>query len=288
MKTAGPLSATSRLMPVAVIAGAAGGVGTAAARILGHTHRLVLTDVSSDRLQALRTNLTNEGCCVDCLPGDLADADTAQRLAELCASTGPLRSIVNAAGLSPIQGDWEAIVRANAIGPSRLISVLEPLLVQGSACVLIASVAGHLGPDDSEIQMLLDDPLQPDLCDTLHSRLAAVVAAHGGTMEGQAYSFSKRAVIRLCERTAIRWGSRGARIVSLSPGVVWTSMGRLEAASGQRAQAMIEATPCGRWGTVMDVALVAQFLLSDTASYITGCDLRVDGGAVAALRGQAF
>jgi len=276
------------LRPVAVITGAAGGIGAATARLLGHTHRLVLTDVNGDRLHALHTILADEGHRADCLPGDLADADTAQALAELCARTGSIRSIVNAAGLSPVQADWRAIIRANSIGPVRLLAAIEPLLTPGSACVLIASVAGHLGPQDAAVQALLDDPLQPDLCGRLHPHIAALVAAHGGTLEGQAYSLSKRAIIRLCEQSAPGWGRRGARIVSLSPGVVWTPMGRREAASGKRAQAMVDATPCGRWGTAMDIATAAQFLLSDAASYITGCDLRVDGGAAAALRGTLF
>ncbi|WP_060978202.1 MULTISPECIES: SDR family oxidoreductase [Pseudomonadota] len=288
MSAIDPRLARPDLTQVAVITGAAGGIGTATARLLGHTHRLILTDADRERLHALHAALTDEGCRADCLSGDLGDADTAQALAELCARTGPLRSIVNAAGLSPVQADWQTIIRANSIGPVRLLAAIEPLLTPGSACVLIASVAGHLGPQDAAVQALLDDPLQPDLCGRLHPHIAALVAAHGGTLEGQAYSLSKRAIIRLCEQSAPGWGRRGARIVSLSPGVVWTPMGRREAASGKRAQAMVDATPCGRWGTAMDIATAAQFLLSDAASYITGCDLRVDGGAAAALRGTQF
>ena len=169
-----------------------------------------------------------------------------------------------------------------------LLDALEPLLGPGAACVLIASVAGHLGPQDSSIEGLLADPLHPGLFDALESPLAALVSTLGGKMESHAYSFSKRAIIQLCEQRALDWGAKGARIVSLSPGVIATSMGRMEAASGDRAQAMIDATPAGRWGTADDIAAATEFLLSDAANYITGCDLRVDGGAVAAMRGRAF
>jgi NAD(P)-dependent dehydrogenase (short-subunit alcohol dehydrogenase family) len=165
---------------------------------------------------------------------------------------------------------------------------MEPLLVDGTACVMIASVAGHLGPANKAAISLLDDPLQSDLLDRLAPRLKALVASEGGTMEGQAYSLSKRAIIRMCERRAVEWGKQGARIVSLSPGLVWTPMGQREAESGSRAQAMIDATPAGRWGTVEDIAATVAFLTSDAASYITGCDIRVDGGAVAAMRGSNF
>ena len=92
----------------------------------------------------------------------------------------------------------------------------------------------------------------------------------------------------MCERRALDWGAFGARLVSVSPGVVWTPMGQEEAASGHRAQAMADATPMGRWGTADDIAGTVEFLASDAASYITGCDIRVDGGAVAAMRGANF
>ena len=89
-------------------------------------------------------------------------------------------------------------------------------------------------------------------------------------------------------RAAIDWGVYGARLMSVSPGVVWTPMGQEEAANGHRAQAMADATPMGRWGTADDVAATVEFLASGAASYITGCDIRVDGGAVAAMRGTNF
>ena len=107
-------------------------------------------------------------------------------------------------------------------------------------------------------------------------------------MEGHAYSLTKRAIIRLCEERAVEWGRLGARIVSLSPGMIWTPMGRREAEGGRRAQALVDATPAGRWGTAMDIALTVQFLVSEAASYISGSDIRVDGGAVAAMRGGLF
>ena len=152
-----------------------------------------------------------------------------------------------------------------------------------SAFTLITPVAGLAAG-----VALLGEPLQPNLCDLLEPLLAEMIAIHGGTMEGQAYSASKRAIIRKCERHALDWGQRGARLVSVSPGVVWTPMGQEEAANGHRAQAMADATPMGRWGTADDVAATVEFLASGAASYITGCDIRVDGGAVAAMRGTNF
>jgi NAD(P)-dependent dehydrogenase (short-subunit alcohol dehydrogenase family) len=275
-------------MQLAVITGAAGGMGTALARLLGRTKRLILADVNAPRLDALLAALTEEGYQAHGVAGDLAEVSVAESLAERCAQLGSIRSIVNAAGLSPVQADWQSIIRANSVAPARLLEAFEPYLAPGVACVLIASVAGHLGPQEAISDALLANALQANLLDALEPRLAALVAAQGGTMQGHAYSLSKRGTIHLSEQRALAWGNKGARIVSLSPGVVRTPMGRQEAASGNRAQAMVDITPAGRWGTAMDIATTAEFLLSDAASYITGCDIRVDGGAVAVMRGTAF
>ena len=273
---------------VAIITGAAGGMGTAIARRLAKTRMLLLTDVDRARLDALTAQLISEGHQAHAVSGDLADPRVSEELAARCTTMGALATLVNAAGLSPAQSDWRTIIAANIVAPEYLQRAVEPLLGDGAVGILIASVAGHLGPVDAAVQALLGEPLQPNLCDLLEPLLAEMIAIHGGTMEGQAYSASKRAIIRKCERHALDWGQRGARLVSVSPGVVWTPMGQEEAANGHRAQAMADATPMGRWGTADDVAATVEFLASGAASYITGCDIRVDGGAVAAMRGTNF
>lgn len=276
------------MRPIAIVSGAAGGVGAACARLLGRTCRLLLTDIDAAGLAALLSALADDGYVAKGIAGDITDPACAAALAEWCAAEGTVRSIVNAAGLSPVQGDWQRIMAVNLTGAVMLLDALEPLLVPGSAGALIASVAGHLGPQDPAAEALLDDARAPGMLDALEPRLAAMVAAHGGTHEGHAYSLAKRGVIRLCERRAARWGASGARIVSISPGGIWTAMGRREAAQGRRAQALVDAAPAARWGTAMEIASTVEFLVSDLAGYITGCDLRVDGGAVAVTRGKAF
>jgi NAD(P)-dependent dehydrogenase (short-subunit alcohol dehydrogenase family) len=263
-------------------------MGGAIARILAPTHLLLLNDIDADRLAGAATAQRAMGFAAETLAGDLAVPGTADTLVAQGVAMGSLLTIVNSAGLSPSQADWQTIVAANTIGPARLLRALESQDLQGTCTILIASVAGHLGPQDATVEALLDDSLQPGMFDRLGPALAVMVAAHGGTLEGHAYSLSKHAVIRMAERSATAWGAKGARIVSLSPGVVWTSMGQREAAIGHRAQAMADATPAGRWGTAEDIAAAVGFLASDAASYITGCDLRVDGGAVAAMRGRSF
>ena len=269
---------------IAVITGAAGGVGMATCRLLGRTQRLLMTDVDADRLDAAIASLADEGFDAIAVAGDLADPSTCAALAERCAGAGELRTLVNTAGLSPALAEWQAIVRANIVAPEHLLRAFEPLLVPGSAAVMVASVAGHLGPDDATFAELLRDPLQPDLLDRLAPLLDDVVAQQEGTIAGHAYSIAKRALIRMCEERAAVWGRQGARIVSISPGGIWTRMGRQELAQGRRVATLIENTPMQRWGTSMDMATAIEFLASDMASYINGCDLRIDGGVVGAMR----
>lgn len=273
---------------LALVTGAAGGMGCAIAQVLAPTHEVLLNDIDGNRLAAAASLLRGQGYVVETLAGNLAEPGMADALGQRAVAIGSLQTIVNAVGLSPSQADWRTIIEANTIGTARLLRALDPLISSGACAILIASVAGHLGPDDDTIEALLDDPLQPSLFDRLEPALAALAEAVGGTLEGHAYSLSKRAVIRMAEQSASQWGQKGARIVSLSPGVVWTAMGQREAAVGKRAQAMADATPVGRWGTADDIASAVAFLASDGASYITGCDIRVDGGAVAAMRGRKF
>jgi NAD(P)-dependent dehydrogenase (short-subunit alcohol dehydrogenase family) len=102
-----------------------------------------------------------------------------------------------------------------------------------------------------------------------------------------AYGLSKRAVMRMAERRCVAWAARGARICTISPGTIYTPMGRTEAEQNPLAARVVEATPMARWGRAADIAAATAFLLSDEASFITGVDLRVDGGVTAAMKAFA-
>lgn len=282
------MASNTKDRPIAVVTGAAGGVGMAVCRLLGRTQNLLLTDFDDARLQPALQTLADEGYRASGIAGDLASPGTAETLAGLCRDLGPLRTLVNTAGLSPVMADWRAIIQANTVAAELLLRAFEPLLRPGTAAVLVASVAGHLSPTDTPAQELLADPLQPELLEKLSVRLEMLVRNLAGSLEGHAYGLSKRAIIQTCERRAKAWGAVGARLVSISPGGIWTAMGRREASGGARVNAVIESTPAGRWGTAAEMATVIEFLASDAAGYITGCDLLVDGGAAAVLRGKTF
>lgn len=274
----------------ALITGAAGGMGAACARSLGRRHDLILTDVSTDRLAATAQQLEDEGYGLAAVvPGDLGSTGVLDEIAAALGAPGRLGPMVHTAGLSPALAGWEAILKVNLIATELLLATVEPLLSRGSAAVLIASMAGHMGRGLPEADEVLDSPLAPDFLQRIEPHLAAMAARFPhGDLAGPAYALSKRAVIRMCEQRASAWAKHGARICSISPGVIYTPMGRRETESGAAAGDALKATPIGRWGTPMDIADAAEFLTSDRASFITGTDLRVDGGAIPGRMGATF
>jgi NAD(P)-dependent dehydrogenase (short-subunit alcohol dehydrogenase family) len=186
-------------------------------------------------------------------------------------------------------GDWRSVLTVDYLGTVRLLDGLLPHAGPGTAAICFASLAAHQGHlVSAETFSALDDPRSGDLFD----RLAA--AADGEITSGAAYIWSKIAIVRLCERAAVAWGARGARIVSLSPGLIDTPMGRLEL-DNPRKKPLLGLTPLVRErrdgqselpGRCEDIAQAVAFLASDAASFITGCDIRIDGGLTGALRYQ--
>jgi NAD(P)-dependent dehydrogenase (short-subunit alcohol dehydrogenase family) len=176
--------------------------------------------------------------------------------------------------------DIAAAVTADVTsGPSLAELAARP----GAVAVCLGSSAAYTIPVSPAVDALLDDPLAADLI----PKLEALLRETGGEQPGyafavRAYGASKRGMLRLVERTAVEWASRGARVVSVSPGPTLTPMGRAELAANPLAVAAASATPLGPVGRPSDIAAAVDFLTSDSAGYITGCDLRVDGGTVAA------
>ncbi len=141
-----------------------------------------------------------------------------------------------------------------------------------------ASAAAYMVADTPPVAPALDDPL----ADGFFERLAAAGADLDDGLT--CYSYSKLGVIRLVRRTALSWGPRGGRILSLSPGVVETPMSRQEAERNEMMYDVVKATPSGRWGRPEEVTAAVDFLTSDAASFMTGSDVVVDGGMVAMAR----
>lgn len=258
---------------VYVITGGAGGMGTAIARRLGKRGMLLLSDVNSSALDQVSSQLRSEGMRIETQVGDISDRESVQSLTKVAASLGRMAGLVHTAGLSPSMGDWKRIFEVNLIGTALLLEEFLPLAEQGTVAVCVSSNSGHYVTPEPALVAILSEPLNPDFLERIKPFLGEDASAH-------AYMISKRGVIVLCEKAASAWGERGARVVSVSPGTIDTSMAKLEfKGKGQSLmQDMVRLTPLKRIGKPEEIASTVEFLLSDGASYITGTDIRVDGG----------
>lgn len=265
-----------------LITGASGGMGKTIARRVGASMNVILTDLASAPLDQFASELRNEGYVVAAtIAGDLAEPGVLSQLTQAVNDHEGLDVLVHTAGLSPTQAPWRKIIRVNTLATQRLVAAVESVLRPGAVAVLIASMAGHIDPGIADADTLLDQPLDAAALNRLEPLLLNTGAgADAEVMASQlAYVLSKRAVIRLVERRASAWGQRHARIVSVSPGLIYTPMGVREAEASPDTKATLSHQPVSRWGTAMDIANAVDFLVGPNASFITGCDLRVDGGA---------
>lgn len=268
-----------------LITGAAGGMGRACARLMGATDDLVLTDVSAASLGKFADELRTDGYNVMDRAGDMSDDAVLAALADEVSADGRPFAVVHTAGLSPSLADWKPIMQVNLVATEKLLRALEPTLVPGSVAVLIASSAGHMFPSMPDVLKVLAEPLASGFMETIEGIINHMGGANSpGGMGGISYSLSKAAVHKICEARGLTWGPKGARITSISPGMIATPMGKAEIAGSPGAQQLLDATPVGRVGTAMDIAMAAQFLCSDAASFISGTDLLVDGGGTAGIK----
>jgi NAD(P)-dependent dehydrogenase (short-subunit alcohol dehydrogenase family) len=262
-------------MAVDVVIGAASGMGAAVARRLSARggRRMVLGDVDVAGAERLAGELGGD---VEVHRCDVSDRGDVEALAKAAGECGAL---VVTAGLSPTMGPGRRIFEVDIVGPATVLDAFEPLAGAGSVAVVLSSMAGHLLPPQAEVDAVLDQPLSPSFFDEL---AAAGVDVDDPAM---AYVCSKRGVHRLVRRASAAWGARGARVLSVSPGIIDTPMGRRENEAQPVMAEMVAASPLGRMIDADEVAAVVEFLVSPAASAMTGTDVLVDGGVVAQLQG---
>jgi NAD(P)-dependent dehydrogenase (short-subunit alcohol dehydrogenase family) len=264
---------------VSVITGV-GGMGRALARRLGTGARLLLADVDDAVLERTAAELREDGYEVSTQSVDGSSRESFAQLAGRAAALGPVTRLVHTAGLSPVQAPIPAILAVDLLGVALMAELFCGVVAPGGAAVVISSSSSYLYPNTftpAEAAALRSAP-----ADEL---LALPVAARENFKDsGIAYSFAKLANRLRVQGASRAWGGRGARINSLSPGVISTAMGRAELDANQASmRAMVDGSNAKRLGTPDDIAAAAEFLLGPSASFVSGIDLLVDGGAVAGI-----
>jgi NAD(P)-dependent dehydrogenase (short-subunit alcohol dehydrogenase family) len=270
---------TSTTAELVVIIGA-GSIGQAIARRIGVGKTILLADLNEDTAQAAAKTLEAAGFTTSTATVDVASHDSVAALAETASAMGAVMHVVHTAGLSPAQASPEAIIAVDLVGVAFVLEEFGRIIADGGSGIVIASQAGHMMPPlaAEQNEALARTPagelaqlpfLQPDVV----------------TNPGAAYALAKRANTSRVQAASVDWGDRGARLNSLSPGIIMTplAMDELNSPAGEAYQRMIKASAAGRVGTPDEIGATAAFLMGRDGSFITGTDLLIDGGVIAAI-----
>jgi NAD(P)-dependent dehydrogenase (short-subunit alcohol dehydrogenase family) len=263
---------------VVVVIGA-GGIGQAIARRQGAGRTILLADHSEPVLAAAQEALEADGHAVSAWPTDVSSRESVRALARAAAGLGAVVNVVNTAGL--FQAPPAAILTVNLVGTALVFEEFEDVIAPGGAGLVISSMVGHMPPPlDLETARLLGQTPADELL------ALPVLREHAVPNSGAAFALSKQANHARAQAAAVTWGERGARVNSLSPGIILTPPVREEMSGPDAAnyQRTIATSAVGRVGTVDEIATAAAFLLGPDAGFITGADLLIDGGVIAALR----
>lgn len=256
----------------------AGQIGMAIARRMGYGKKIVIGDKKPENAQAIEKIMNDAGFDVEAMEMDLSSRESIKNLIAKAQEYGEIAMLVNAAGVSPSQAPIEAILKVDLYGTAVLLEEVGKVIKEGGVGVTISSQSGHrmpaLTPEEDEQlactpteELLSLDILQPEnIKDTLH-----------------AYQMAKRCNEKRVMAESVKWGEKGARINSISPGIIVTPLA-IDEFNGPRGdfyKNMFAKCPAGRPGTADEVANVAELLMSDKGAFITGSDFLIDGGATA-------
>jgi NAD(P)-dependent dehydrogenase (short-subunit alcohol dehydrogenase family) len=263
---------------VIVVIGA-GSIGQAIARRVSVGKHVLLADLRLENADAAAKVLSDAGFSVSTTKVDVSSRASAHALVEQATSLGEISGVIHAAGVSPSQASPETILKVDLYGTALVLEEFGNVIARGGAGVVIASQSGHRLPPLSAgqnatlamtpVEDLLNLPmLQPgQVKDSLH-----------------AYQISKRGNSLRVMAEAVRWGKRGARINTISPGIIITPLANdeLKGPRGAGYRRMIELCAAGRAGTPDEVGTVGALLMGADGAFITGSDFLMDGGVTAA------
>lgn len=264
---------------VAVIIGA-GGLGEAIARREGVGRKLLLADCNADVLAAATLRLAEAGFDLESAPVDVTSRASVTVLAARASGLGNVCTLVNTAGVSPNMAPPERILEVDLYGTALVFDVFEGVMAPGGAALVVSSMAGHMIP-------ALPPEQEQALAFTPADDLLALPFLDKQSVPDSmvAYCLAKRANALRVRGAASRWGRREARINAISPGVVVTPLARHELASatGDGYRALVAASPAGRMAPPDEIAAACSWLLGPEAGFVTGIDLLMDGGVIAAM-----
>ena len=256
----------------------AGQIGLAIVRRIASGKKIVIGDRSLVNARAAADALNGAGFDAVALEADLSSRESILSLISEACKYGDIRYLVNSAGVSPSQASIETILKVDLYGTAVLLEEVGKVIVSGGSGVTVSSQSGYrmpaLTPEADRLlattpaeELLALEMLRPEnIRDTLH-----------------AYQMAKRCNVKRVMAEAVKWGERGARLNSLSPGIIVTPLA-IDEFNGPRGgfyKNMFAKCPAGRPGTADEVAHVAELLLEDKGAFITGSDFLIDGGATA-------
>lgn len=256
----------------------AGQIGLAIVRRIASGKKIVIGDRSLVNARAAADALNGSGFDAVALEADLSSRESILSLISEACKYGDIRYLVNSAGVSPSQASIETILKVDLYGTAVLLEEVGKVIVSGGSGVTVSSQSGYrmpaLTPEADRLlattpaeELLALEMLRPEnIRDTLH-----------------AYQMAKRCNVKRVMAEAVKWGERGARLNSLSPGIIVTPLA-IDEFNGPRSgfyNNMFAKCPAGRPGTADEVAHVAELLLEDKGAFITGSDFLIDGGATA-------
>jgi NAD(P)-dependent dehydrogenase (short-subunit alcohol dehydrogenase family) len=263
---------------VTVVIGA-GSIGQAIARRVSAGKRVLLADLRQESAAAAARALSDAGFEVTIATVDVSLRASVHTLAETATALGDVTGVIHAAGVSPSQASPATILAVDLYGTALVLEEFGSVIARGGAGVVIASMSGHRLPALTAAQ---DKALATTPADEL--RALPMLRPDQVKDPLNAYQIAKRGNSLRVMAEAVRWGKRGARINTISPGIIFTPLARdeLTGPRGEGYRRMIDVCPAGRGGTPDEVGTVGALLMGPDGAFITGSDFLMDGGVTAA------